>query len=947
MNIDVRFALSLGSLSPKHLRVHRFRGREAISELYRYELDVTAGLPPIPFERAVLARRGRFAMRAYGKFRCVHGMVASVKVLGIVPGSTELYRYRVRLVPGAWQLKHRSGSRIFQRERVDKVIDAVAHDLRLSTSWQLEDQLPERAYCTQYEETDWAFVRRLCAENGVLFYFEQPPTVLDEAMMAGIEAAESLPLPLPLSDLATLLTNELAPLQGERLVFTDANRYLPMRNGELADGAATFLDTATAIASELGAPTEFGTDIGPLHFGVQVPGPTLHYRDSGALVGSDDDWVRELAFARTVRPTKAEYREYDYRRPAAVIDEDESLSLIGSAQSALRGIGLGGAADALASGAGQGLASLGAAAAADAIGGLGSRALSALPRQMLSVLQFDDGLGGVMDGLIEPTTLLQYEHHAFDLFPDHERKHSEPKRIMRAHRRSARMAQGDSACIRLEPGHRFTLDGHPVDEMNCEWAVVEVRPQGVQNFTATGDEAPYSNTFTAVPCGVAFVPLRTKRKSVQVCLTATVVGPANEEIHVNDCGEIKVKFHWDRRPDRHDSSCWIRTMQPWAGAGWGFQFIPRIGMEVVVMFEGGDPDKPLVTGSVYNGAAPPPFSLPAQKTISGIRTKSTPHAEGHNELSFEDQAGRERVYLHAQRDQDDVVERNRTALIHHDDHTTVDGDQTLHVKGTQGNEIVGDRTSTMRHDDHLRVEGSRHVSVRQNLDETIYGNRNVHIHERARREVGGLAEDHVHGDLVARVDGNATMIVGKHDALRSATLVVEGPAQISTEKILDLVSQKEVILRCGKSFIRIKPNEIEIASPKVTVRGKDARLLLAKGKAKLKTKTSAQVVSEGSIVLKASGAGIAIESQVKVDGSQILLNAPLQATDNIEIHDPEPTKIELTDQDGRPIPNQRFLIVCDDGSEYMGFVDEHGKAEADIEGSGQISFPDLSDVESG
>ena len=141
----------------------------------------------------------------------------------------------------------------------------------------------------------------------------------------------------------------------------------------------------------------------------------------------------------------------------------------------------------------------------------------------------------------------------------------------------------------------------------------------------------------------------------------TAVGPANEEIHFNSSGEVKVKFHWDRRADRNDSSCWIRTMHPWAGAGWDLQSIPRIGMEVVLMFEGDDPDKPLVTGSVYNGTIPLPFSLPVQKTISGIRTTSTPHAEGHNELSVEDALGSKRSYLHAQRDQGDVVERNRTA----------------------------------------------------------------------------------------------------------------------------------------------------------------------------------------------------------------------------------------------------------------------------------------------
>ena len=108
-------------------------------------------------------------------------------------------------------------------------------------------------------------------------------------------------------------------------------------------------------------------------------------------------------------------------------------------------------------------------------------------------------------------------------------------------------------------------------------------------------------------------------------------------------------------------------MQPWAGAAWGHQFIPRVGMEVVVVFEGGDPDKPMVLGSLYNGTHPPPFALPGDKTRSGIRTQSSPGGGGFNELCFEDAAGREQVYLHAQRDLDEVVEQNHTLLVRNDE----------------------------------------------------------------------------------------------------------------------------------------------------------------------------------------------------------------------------------------------------------------------------------------
>ncbi|MBK6514938.1 MAG: type VI secretion system tip protein VgrG [Polyangiaceae bacterium] len=134
-------------------------------------------------------------------------------------------------------------------------------------------------------------------------------------------------------------------------------------------------------------------------------------------------------------------------------------------------------------------------------------------------------------------------------------------------------------------------------------------------------------------------PKSGERTVIQATLTATVVGPPGEEVHVDGAGRIKVHFHWDRVSPNADSSCWIRCLQAWGGAGWGAQFIPRVGMEVVVGFDGGDPDRPIVLGCLYNATHPMPFALPRDKTRSGIRTRSVPGTAGSNELSFEDARG--------------------------------------------------------------------------------------------------------------------------------------------------------------------------------------------------------------------------------------------------------------------------------------------------------------------
>src|SRR5262249_45632384 len=151
-------------------------------------------------------------------------------------------------------------------------------------------------------------------------------------------------------------------------------------------------------------------------------------------------------------------------------------------------------------------------------------------------------------------------------------------------------------------------------------------------------------------------PRKPVRRLQQTTETAVVVGPSGEEIHVDSEGRVKVQFPWDLEGKHDDtSSCWLRTMQPWAGASWGSQFIPRVGMEVVVLFVGGDVDRPLIAGSVANGVNPMPFSLPAKKTQSGIKTRSSPGGDGSNELRFDDAKGAEQVYLHAQKDLDVLV----------------------------------------------------------------------------------------------------------------------------------------------------------------------------------------------------------------------------------------------------------------------------------------------------
>ncbi|PRD41159.1 type VI secretion system tip protein VgrG [Phyllobacterium phragmitis] len=228
---------------------------------------------------------------------------------------------------------------------------------------------------------------------------------------------------------------------------------------------------------------------------------------------------------------------------------------------------------------------------------------------------------------------------------------------------------GESTSRVLEAGRRFTpYDvAHP-DATYEEHVVVAARHFVTNRSYETNSEGPeYSNTFEAIPSRVSLTPHRaTKRPKISGNQVAIVAGPGEEEIHADQHGRIKLWFPWDRRARKDGSdTCWVRVAQNWAGGGWGGQVIPRVGMEVMVAFVDGDPDRPLVTGVVPNPDNAVPYELPANKTKSVFRT-STHKGAGYNELSFEDESGQEEIFVHAQRDKLEMVNNRSFEIVGND-----------------------------------------------------------------------------------------------------------------------------------------------------------------------------------------------------------------------------------------------------------------------------------------
>ncbi|HEY4120624.1 MAG TPA: type VI secretion system tip protein TssI/VgrG, partial [Byssovorax sp.] len=287
--------------------------------------------------------------------------------------------------------------------------------------------------------------------------------------------------------------------------------------------------------------------------------------------------------------------------------------------------------------------------------------------------------------------LLAYEHRGPYAEADVE---SPPAEVaLEQRRRGAVVGRGTSTSRAIAPGLAFRLDAETTPELSGAYAITSIEHDLAQHAERDG-QLVYENRFTCAPADVAHRPPRPRQRVRQVLETAIVVGPAGEEIHTDALGRVQVRFHWQIGDAGDGASTWLRVVQPWTGAGFGAHFVPRVGSEVMVTFLGGDPDAPVVVGGVYNATSPPPFALPADKTRSGLRTRTSPGGAGANELSFEDAAGSEQIFLKAQRDLDIDVGRDATTHVKRNASRVVGGSDTSDTAGDARAQIGGDHAVT-------------------------------------------------------------------------------------------------------------------------------------------------------------------------------------------------------------------------------------------------------------
>ena len=536
------------TLGEDALVLERLTVNEGMSRLFHIEVGFVASARLADMKAQVgegIAVSLTLGDKAAAKERFFHGHILSIRELGKPIHNSAGQRYTATIVPRAWSATHRTNCRIFQDKTATDIVETVLGEHQVSLVKKLNKPLYKFTYCVQYQESDWDFVCRILAHEGISFFFNHSRSahemVLTDNVKAYAKAAES------------------------NVVFCSR----PIGKARISSWHTAFRATANAVVEhgfDFTKPTEKVKD-SPQG---EVPGRTFGKREVFDFLGED-----------------------------APLNDNAKL-------------------------------------AAAHLQGLTQEAT--IYRGVSNCRSFGVGL------------MFGFAEHE-DAIPSH---------------------------------NEFVIT-----EMTLEASV----PLNSEN-QAGGERFTYSNNFRCLPTTQVYTPARVMKPVIPGIQTATVTCAPGEEIHVDEHGRIKVLFHWDREgANNQKSSCWIRVAQSWAGAGFGAQFLPREGQEVIVEFVNGDPDQPLVTGSVYNGKNKMPYPPIAERNSSGFRSRSTTKgaAANYNELRFDDSKGKELLVVHAERDHELTVENDQKDEIGNDRKTQVGNDDQLNVKNNRTIDIGGDQ----------------------------------------------------------------------------------------------------------------------------------------------------------------------------------------------------------------------------------------------------------------
>jgi len=485
--------------------------------------------------------------------------------------------------------------------------------------------------------------------------------------------------------------------------------------------------------------------------------------------------------------------------------------------------------------------------------------------------------------------------------------------------------RGKSLIRNIVLGGKFTLEEHPKSDQNRGYVVASMQHQ-ITSALAVAEsrsgEPVYKCSFSVVPDDVTYKSQRTTpRPQIVGPQTAFVTGPSGDDkIYTDKHGRIKVQFHWDRDGEfNENSSCWIRVSQGSAGKGWGAFTLPRIGQEVIVEFLEGDPDRPIVTGRIYNGENKPPYPLPDNKTISTTKSSSNPGGAGFNEIRFEDKQDEEQIFIHGQKNQDIRILNDVFEWVGNDTHLVVVNDQKEDVQNNRSETVAADHMEKIGKDRHLKVAGKEAKGVDGSLSLTVKGD-------------------------VAEV------FKGNHSEATTGDYFVKA-------KGIVLEASMGITLKCGGNSVVINSSGVTVKGSIVTIDGGMTKINSGPGAPPTPGKAGTAVAptdpedpEEADKADPGKVAEIKAKQKMERTGKYSGISAApfkLEEDDPEEDKDDEEKKswieIELKDEEDNPIPGEKYEIEIPDGRKAKGTLDENGYARVEgfEEGECKVTFPNL------
>ena len=651
-------------------------GAEGISELFYYQVELVADVNKTIDPKKIIGSKVTVSIAAddNGTQRYINGIVASFESCG---GDDEYNNYRAYIVPNIWLLNINTNTRVFQDKTVTDVIKAVLSPYNISPSIQTSATYTPMEYCTQYRETDFAFISRLMEQHGILYYFQH--TDSDHTFT--------------LQDTSTKLS---------ACAIQDAFRYAA--EGYKSEGFYDFVISGLRSKTNLITGKYTAWDYSFIRY-QKLPNPLASTQTSGPLGANSNE-------------------QYDYANSAAAYLKKP-----------------------------------------------GSDSTIADLSNFFQTMRRD---AGDSEGVI---------------------------------------LEGVSNAISMQSGFSFTLTEYPQSAVNTKYLLTRVehsvRQTPPYRARGTSNTAPYNNSFTAIPFATLYRPPRITHKPVVNGMhTGQVVVPSGEDSHMDKYGRVCVQFFWDRlRQANTPDNTLLRVAQGWAGKGWGTYFWPRVNDEVLIDFIEGDPDQPIVVGSVYNGVNMPKYDPAGQYTLSGVLTRSSKDggAANANELRFEDLKGKEQVFMNAERDYDLHVEHDHHTLIGNEQHEKItsnhfmeiDGDQHSLVKGKQCEEVDGDVNQTMKGKQIIKISADRQESIGANSAQKIGANSDTNVGANLTEKVGanysldvGVNQNHKVG-MMYNIDSGMTVNIKA-----GMSIVLDAPLGVS--------------LTCGGNFVNLTPAGVMI-----------------------------------------------------------------------------------------------------------------------------------------